>query len=435
MKNTIFKIDDIKNILNKKFTKDLGWIFSGSAFMATSALIINIIIGNSYGSEVLGIFNQSLAIYSIVSIGAAFGLQNSAVKFASESNDVIEINMVIANGLALSMLISAIATISFLIANYYVNLFGPVLTQCVNIMIVGLPPFSLNKVILGVFRGRRKFFICSFAQSLRWFMILIYVAIAASQKWDVISIVLIFPITEIILSIILLIEICKSHLKSIKIGYKHLKLHFIFGLKSLSAGLVTDLSLKLDILILGYFLSNSDVGVYSLASSIVKGILVIPSAVQQNFNPIVSLLWKKNDIKMIAYHIKRIFRYISVGMLAASILLAVIYPAIIFYLMGDNQFFQSLPVFYIMLSAFTPYSIFVWTIGILPMSGHPGSVTVMQTIDVLVNLILNYLLVQKFGIYGAAVSNSIVCFMMIFIREYIIKAMTGISVWKIVRYA
>ena len=86
---------DIMDILKKKFTKDFLWLFSGSLSMAISAIVINIIIGNTFGAKSLGIFNQALAVYSILSILAAFGLQNSSLKFISEENNLDDQNNIV----------------------------------------------------------------------------------------------------------------------------------------------------------------------------------------------------------------------------------------------------------------------------------------------------------------------------------------------------
>jgi O-antigen/teichoic acid export membrane protein len=421
----------IKEVFVRKFSQDYAWILGGSIVMATSAVLINILIGNVYGPAKLGILNQALALYSVFSLLTTFGMQNSVLKYTAETDDANEIDQVISSALLIVMSVSLPMTLmTILVLNYLLPISNS-LSQCATYLLVGLPLFSLNKVIFGVLSGRREFKACSLGQTARWALILFYIGVAALSRCTLSKIVIIFPITEALLAFVLIIYIKKRWLKSFQLSKASLQQQMRFGFKSFLTGVITDLNQKLDILIIGYFLSNYDVGIYSLASSIVKGLLIIPAALQQNFNPVVSRLWIQNDIALIKTYIRKLFLVMLVTMGFIVVIFSIGYPVLVYFIMKPQSYLASLPIFYILIVGVTAASFFVWTTGILSMTEHPGSVTVMKSIDLMFNLILTVSLVKTLGIYGAAIANTTVYLFMIGVREYIIQKRTGLSIFAI----
>ena len=65
--------DELFSISKNKFAVDSIYLFFMQFILAVSAILNNIIIGNAYGSEGLGVFNQVVAFYFIASTFAALG--------------------------------------------------------------------------------------------------------------------------------------------------------------------------------------------------------------------------------------------------------------------------------------------------------------------------------------------------------------------------
>ena len=79
-------LSSIQEIVKTRFAKDTIWLIAAQAVLMASGLGINLIIGRGNGAEYLGIFNQSLALYSILSTLFAFGLNNQITKEISDGS-------------------------------------------------------------------------------------------------------------------------------------------------------------------------------------------------------------------------------------------------------------------------------------------------------------------------------------------------------------
>ena len=147
-----FKISNIKNIFFlSKFDKDSVWLFFAQIILALSGIIINIIIGNKYGSEVLGIFNQSISIFFLFSALISLGLNNSTIKKISEDpNNYNRNNLIVNSNLIASTVISffVCATVFFTI-DYFKYIFSsPEIASALKIIFISVPIYNFNKILM-----------------------------------------------------------------------------------------------------------------------------------------------------------------------------------------------------------------------------------------------------------------------------------------------
>ena len=70
-------------LLSGKLTRDIGYSLGSFAVLALSGLVINLVITALRDAAALGVFNQSYAIYILVSQLATFGLHYSVLRHAA----------------------------------------------------------------------------------------------------------------------------------------------------------------------------------------------------------------------------------------------------------------------------------------------------------------------------------------------------------------
>ena len=145
----------------------------------------------------------------------------------------------------------------------------------------------------------------AFYQSLRYLLILtgLFIGLIIKIKGECIT--FIFSFAESILFIILITDISTKIKWWLGDNYLYwIKTHLSFGIKCLWSGVFTELNSKIDIIMLGIFLSDEKVGIYSFAAFCIEGIYQIFVVLQNNFNPIIASYLSSKDKKNLSLFIK-----------------------------------------------------------------------------------------------------------------------------------
>jgi len=172
----------IHDLSGKNFSKDVAYNFISVVILGISGIFLNTIVGNHYGPTGLGIFNQAIAIYLIISLFSVLGLQTSVVKHSAEFKDDKEnLNYIISTSILISLPFSLFITILFIIIPFFVPniFFNNDVTKVTQFIIFGIPFFSMNKLYAALLNGMRDMRVYAVNQSFRWISIslLIYISI------------------------------------------------------------------------------------------------------------------------------------------------------------------------------------------------------------------------------------------------------------------
>ena len=171
-------------------------------------------------------------------------------------------------------------------------------------------------------------------------------------------------------------------------------------------GFLSESYIRIDILMLSFFLSDFDVGVYSFAAMFVEGLFQIPVVIRTVANPkLVRLLLVGNQRKVIEFCRK--ISKMSLGIFAIICGCAlVIFPFL-------EPFFPNelvrlcYPFLLVLASGLFIFSSTIPFDQILLQAGYPGRQSLLMTINLLVNFSLNLFLIPMFGLYGAATATAI----------------------------
>ena len=155
---------------------------------------------------------------------------------------------------------------------------------------------------------------------------------------------------------------------------------------------------------LGLFLNDAAVGVYSFISMLVEGFTVLV-VVKNNINPILAKLIHQGRISELKQFTKRVFLASFFGIFIFSAVLFFLYPfAIEIFgvaqkLAGSTIILGVLLGFMVLVSGWFPFD------QILSQAGEPLASSYMYVAVMLFNLVGNLLLVPLMGILGAAVAT------------------------------
>jgi len=395
---------------NHKFIQDAVSNYIAFALMAGTGVILNFFIAWKMGFESLGIFNQIYAIYVILGQLAAFGIHDSTQKYVAEHYQNKRIQQLIAETAFWLAFISGviIAIILFNLNDSIKTLSGSVhVAAGTTLLAPAICFFSINKTLMGVLNGKQRMKTFAIIQSTRVLIILSVCLIIGFFEKPAYMLALGFLIAEISITPILIIITkvwkwpfyCQEALTWIKI-------HISFGFRALSGGFLSESYIRIDILMLSIFVSDLNVGIYSFAALFVEGLFQVPVVIRTLSNPILVKLLLRNDLNKIIDFAKKISLISSSLFVLTGVFVLTLFPFLsIFY--PDNFINTAHNLLFILVPGLLIYSAFIPFDFILLQSGMPGRQSLLFTINVFINIILNLWLIPIHGILGAALATSI----------------------------
>lgn len=211
-------------------------------------------------------------------------------------------------------------------------------------------------------------------------------------------------------------------ISEIKPVFKPLKV-LRFSIPTMFIGISYLLLTYTDRLMLGYFGKASDVGIYSAAVSISVLMTLILGAFSLIISPIMADLYHHKRIQELSAVYQLITRWILIGTLPLFVVI-ILYSPHIMSLFGPSFAVGSLIL--VILSCGQLINVGTGPIGkLLEMTGYQDISLVLGVTLAVMNIILNYLLIPRFGGYGAAwataVSNTTIFSGLVFFAYRLLK--------------
>ncbi|MEO6709067.1 MAG: polysaccharide biosynthesis C-terminal domain-containing protein, partial [Planctomycetota bacterium] len=233
--------------------------------------------------------------------------------------------------------------------------------------------------------------------------------------------------TEAILFVVLAIEV------GVQVSWRHAselarwsREHFSFGVRSVVSALLLELNAKVDIWMLGLWLDDASVGVYSLAANLAEGFFQLIIVLQNNFNPRMANLIAAGKHAELDALIARARRWIVPSFAAAALAAAAVYPWTLPLLAKDPSFHDSWLSFAILagsigaLAAWLPFG------NLLLMARHPAWNSLLMILVVGVNVAANAVLIPRFGIAGAALGTAIAFLVFALLLKLFARRLVGV---------
>ena len=156
---------------------------------------------------------------------------------------------------------------------------------------------------------------------------------------------------------------------------------------------------------LGFFLSDYEVGIYSFSALFAEGFFQVLIVLQNNYNPILSRLISNKQFDYLLRKIKTGRKNTYLAILILAVLSISIYPAIISFFVDEKYIASHLP-FTILIIGILISSGYIPFQNILSMANFPGWHTIFMSSIIFLNIFFNFLLIPILGINGAALATS-----------------------------
>jgi O-antigen/teichoic acid export membrane protein len=422
-------VKEIQKIFGDKDYREI--LFKSSHFLIFRLLGFVVAYGfsfyiiKSFGEQVYGYVALGLTLFSILIVFGKMGFDIHLTKKFSAHNDF---NI----GFSYYSISVLVASIFSIIVSGFLYVYAeeisirffnkPEFTEYLKWTVLAVPIWTIVLINSGVLRGIKENAAFSFINFFsRFFVTLIVIFILAGSTYNdgyvimkshFYAILLIF-----IFSCILTLRFRNKNSK-----FKKLEDTWTYILETIplmSSTYFYVLLLWSDKILLGIFESEVNIGVYDIVTKIAVVITFTYEAINSILAPKISDAFHKNDLELLQKNVRFSVRTTFFTGLGIFIAILVFHRLVLAFL-GEVYLTGIYPLMIlcvgkILISLFGPVS------DILQMTGHQKVYSRIMFITLILNFLLNYVLIKKIGITGAALATSIALLNMFVISHIYIR--------------
>lgn len=397
-------------------------------------LLIQVLLGNLLTAAAFGLYTIVATLLRILGNIASFGLDKGVIRFGAQywNQRSTRFRDVVFQSGTLSLLTGGILGGSLFLAAPFIaeNIYqNSQLTPLIRVGSIYLIFFSAARVISSSSRVAKKFSLAVFgfefgfpAAELALIGLFITLGLTVTNAlWAKIAAIAI----SFLVSAIFLVSIVKKadlrSEKTIKLGKSLLLYSFPVSL----AGILFNTLLSSDRLILGYLMSESEVGIYQAVNQFPSFFLLFLSAVNLVFYPLIGDLLDRKDYQELNNLFKTAVRYgLFVSMPVLMFLL--VFPGEVITVFFSKDFAIGVPALQILAVA-QFINVSTGSVGpLLILSNHQRKWLTANLIGFLVAVALNFLLIPTLGLTGSAIGTGAAIIILFSIGMLMVKKELGL---------
>ncbi|MBI2672100.1 flippase [Candidatus Woesearchaeota archaeon] len=374
-----------------------------------------VLVANKLGSADYGILSISFAILSFLSALSILGLDEGIIRYVSffrGKNDKNAIKGTILTSIKTVFNSSIIFGVLLIVFSDFItnDLFNEYKLMKILIFIAIALPFStLSQLFLVSFRAFQKpkyetLLKEIIEKSIKFLTAFILITMGYKLIGVVFAYLLTLIITLMLSSYLFnkkIFNLFDSRIKSIENKKELLNYSLPLLLKNFMWFIIG----WIDILMIGIFKFASDAGVYSVALQTSNLIIMPAYSVMYLFLPVISELYGKNSMDEIKNIYKKISKYIMIINIPVFIIMLVLAKDILAFMFKEEYTQAVLPLI-ILSVGYLAFSLSDISMNILSVMKKTKIISMIIFLFAFVNAVLNYILIPKYGIIGAAIATS-----------------------------
>lgn len=399
----------------KKVAKGAGISLAGSFVGRGLWFVSQVVVARYFGAEVFGLYILGFTVLKVSELLARFGLNTGAMKFVSiyrkDHPEKVKGVLLGAAGLSFSIGILVAAIVFFCSGLIAVNIFNnPELQKIIEVFAVCVPFMSAMMVVASASQGfhTAKYFVYT-NEFIQPFINLALTLIAVFFDMGIVVVLAAFTFSHVVALAAGLYFISKQFP-----GLKDAALRPVFALKELVSyslpllfnGFLIFLIQWSDVLMLGAMDSALSVGVYRAASQIPIFLSLILSASNSIYAPVIAEMHHNRLDKRLETMFKATARWVFLLSFPAALMIVFSTEEI----MGifGAEFTGQGAIILIVLTAAQLVNCATGAVGYtLIMTGRQKIELLNTFVLVLGNILLNYILIPRYGGVGAAIATGI----------------------------
>jgi O-antigen/teichoic acid export membrane protein len=390
-----------------------GLFLAGNGVSRVFAFLLNIILTRLLGTRLYGFYSYSRVVFSLVKVFTRLGSDKSVQRYLPEYEDDPPKQYAV---LALAYGTSLVASVVVAALVYYLapvisgyTLSDPLFTDVLRIVAIVLPFNTLVNVTLSVFKSiERMDFNVVVSSGVEPLTRLVFVGGAVLLGYSLVGAAAGLVVSGTLTALVAVAVLYRrTNLNSVGVPRKGMvKEYYNYSVPLTFNQLGNFLYNRVDILMVGYFLSGSAVGVYNIAV-LVSSLLSLPlTAFNQLFPPIASRLYHSGEFDELESMYSTVTRWTFTISLFPGIA-ALLYAEEVLRVFGEGFTEGRLVLVFFVVAQLT--NCVVGPSGLLlMMSDHQYLTLFNQLSSGALNALLNYVFITEYGFVGAAVATATV---------------------------
>jgi len=200
-----------------------------------------------------------------------------------------------------------------------------------------------------------------------------------------------------------------------------------FGVQIFGANAINMINYQADIILIGYFLTATDVGYYAVAVGLSKFFWLIPQAIQTITYPATSEYWANDNHSALQTMIGKSMKYTTCVLLPIGLGVGFFAREIITLIFGGGFSYAVLPL-QILIVGTVAFGVMKSIGGSVTGIGRPDIALKIVGISATTNVVLNFLLIPTYGIVGAAVATTVSLFVASLVGIFITVRMLNVKI-------
>ena len=390
-----------------RIVKGASIVFMLSILGTGMGYLLRIFIARSLPVDDFGLFYSILTFFSLFFVIKDFGLGSALVKYIPEfmvkgaygsiwKSIKSSFFLQLAIGAALGLLMFAMS--DYIAASFFHSQKASLLIKLFSVELV--LAVSFLKMLL---QGFQKILAFSAIESVR--IVLIFFFILTTGDPTLMSVAVSYFAASMAIQIMMALYVTR-HVRGLGNG-KTLqgsqKKVMIFGSFVFLGSISTFFIGSADTMVLTYFRSLYEVGLYQAAMSTSQLLLVFASSISVILFPVVSEMWAKGRRNELTTHVEFMIKFVFLFVAFAAVIF-IAFPEIIMDLFLSRKYIDSALPLQVLSFGMIFFSMNVLFSVILNAIGRPKKSTFTMIAVSIFNVAANIILVPMFGIAGAVVS-------------------------------
>ena len=421
----------------RKIAKGAGIGFTGTFIGMALGYLSRMVIARWLGAADYGLICLGFAAMTIAATLSLVGLPSGIVRYVSfykGKGNKGRIKGTIISALKISIPISLILTLLvFCFADWIsANVFRePELTPVLRIFSIGIPFWVLTSNLIAVTVGfqdlRYRVFVNDMFQNIFKLVAIVLLLLlgygVTGAAWGWVLAIILMPFLAFYFLEKRVFPVFK--VKAVPMGREL----FSFSFPLIFAGLAGLITSWTDTLMLGYFSTASDVGIYNAALQTAKLLNVFLGSFGVIFMPVVSELYAKNAMNELKSAYSAVTKWVF-SLVLPAFLLMFLFSDWILKLMFGSEYVTGARALSILAFGYLIICITGPTAQLLQAYGRTKIVMGCSFLGAGVNFALNYLFIPLYGVNGAAIATAFSLALMNLLHLFFVYRIGGLQPFR-----
>lgn len=380
--------------------KNAFWLYFSEIVSKGLRLVIYLLIARNLGPSNFGIFEYFYSFVGIFFIIADFGVTTLFIREYQQREDKIKY---LNNAFSLKILLSLCFAITAIIFFPLAKKVGDFWLYFLVVLFYALSHLEIffEAYFLAIQKTEKRFFF----NLVNPVLMLLVIIVGLNLHKDILIVFWAYLLGMLFGLIFAYLIFLSEKREKLSLDFSLIKYYLKNGLALSLFGALGYILFGVDRILLGHFRSLNEVGIYSVASRIVGALMFLPGIFGASLYPYLAKKAVKNDSKTRFFKIfyKLIFLSLIIGIIL-SVIIYFLSPWLIIYLFG-KEYLPAIDVLRFLIWIL----VFLFPIALLDLfliSYHRQWLDFGITlIPAIVNLILNFMFIPSWGMFGAVLTS------------------------------